>query len=158
MAVVSDLAVPGFGQAGDPAAPPPVLFVQPALGVQNVALTMAAGPTIAAPAEIVPADSLVLDSAATLPLPVATPEIAIAAILVEGAHTEAAAIIQSANILADLAQPTVVTPSSALTGLVDHGQHVVIGAPAAQSTSAVASGHAAGAPGRIRLRRPHRRR
>ena len=147
-AVVSDLVVQGFGQAGDPAAPPPVLFVQPALGVQNVALTMAAGPTIAAPAEIVPTDTLVLDSAATLPLPVANPEIAMAAILVEGAHSEAAAIIQSANILADLAaQPAVVTPSPALTGLVDHGQHVVIGAPAAQSTNAVASGPAAGAPG-----------
>jgi hypothetical protein len=146
--VVSDLAVETFGPAGDPAAPPPALFIQPAVGAQGVELTTAAGPAIALPADLVLADSLILDNAVTLPLPVANPETAIAAILVEGAHSDAAAIIQSANILADLAaQPAVVTPTAALTGLVDHGQHVVIGAPAAQPANAVASGHTPGAPG-----------
>ncbi|HEY2483014.1 MAG TPA: hypothetical protein VGI30_12590 [Caulobacteraceae bacterium] len=143
--VVSDMAAETFAQSADPVAPPADLSAQPA-AASGVGLLMAAGPASAPLADHALADSVVLDSGLTLPLPLPTSALPVVAILVDGVHSEAAAILQSANILADLAaQPVVVTPSAALTGLVDHGQHLAIGhgaAPAAQPADTGAAGQA----------------
>lgn len=138
--VAGDVAAETFAPAGDPAAPPATLFSPSAAEAQSAGLTFPAGPEVPAPAEHVLADSIGLDTGGTLPLPAPTPEVTIAAILVEGANSEAVAIIQSANILAELAaQPAAAAPSAVLTGLVDHGQHLVVGPPATHPTNTGAS-------------------
>jgi hypothetical protein len=131
--MVSDMAVATFAQAGDPTAPPPALPTHPAAGAQAIGLALATAPAPPPLADRALSDSVVLDSDVTLALSPPAPAIPVAAVLVEGTQSEAAVIVQSANVLADVAvQPDPVTPPAALTGLVDHGQHLAVGPPAAR--------------------------
>ena len=137
--VVSDLAVQSFAQADEPAAPPAPMAIQTPFGGQGLAR---AGPASAASAPVVEnalADALVLDTGATLRLPAPVAAFVSGAMVIEATHSEAASILQSANIVADLATaPATVAPSVILAGLVDHGQHIAVVAASAAQPSPVA--------------------